>query len=119
MPKLSNTEAPTITEQTANETNVDENAAEGSIAQDSDETAKAGQNGDPEKAPADRHHTLDEILKSDPAIKADYDRKISMSRRLSGIRPGSPATGSCPPLTWQVAIRESTTSKQLTVRIRS
>lgn len=76
MSKLSNTEAPTITEQTANETNAGENTAEGSNAQDSDETAKDGQNGDSEKAPADRHYTLDEILKSDPAIKADYDRKM-------------------------------------------
>ena len=112
MPKLSNTEAPTITEQTANETNAGESTAEGSNAQDSDETAKAGQNGDPEKVPADRHYTLDEILKSDPAIKADYDRKMQAAIAKHDARSTQKVAGNGAQQTVENAVNNTVEQKK-------
>ena len=76
MPKLSNTEAPTITEKAANK------PAEGTIVLEEEnhhgeqESAQSGQNGAPEEGGVAKRQTLDELLRSDPTIKAEYDRKM-------------------------------------------
>lgn len=76
MPSFNNTAATTLTDQTQNEPAEDEVLQGGTNTQGQVENGQDGQNGAPGAAPEAQHYTLDEILKSDPAIKAEYDRKM-------------------------------------------
>ncbi|WP_102342131.1 hypothetical protein [Galactobacillus timonensis] len=64
-------------ETTANQTTVATETGNGTNDQGNPEVSKNGQDGGGNNEEAgEQHYTLDEILKADPAIKAEYDRKM-------------------------------------------
>ena len=63
-------------ETTANQTTVATETGNGTNDQGSPAVSQNGQDGGNTEEAEEQHYTLDEILKSDPAIKAEYDRKM-------------------------------------------
>lgn len=63
-------------ETTANQTTVATETGNGTNDQGSPEVSQNGQDGGNTEEAGEQHYTLDEILKADPAIKAEYDRKM-------------------------------------------
>ena len=63
-------------ETTANQTTVATETGNGTNDQGSPEVSQNGQDGGNTEEAGEQHYTLDEILKADPAIKAESDRKM-------------------------------------------